>query len=568
MQKIIKKYWQNGVIPFLIIGGAFFSLLKFTWLKWGDLIVDVGREMYVPLEILSGKLLYRDIAYLYGPFSPYFNALLYKICGVSLYSLYLNGIITAAAVCFLIYRLSRIFLNIFFSTLAALNFLIVFAFGHYVYYGNYNFILPYTYAAVNAVVFALAAVHFFNRPGLCGFFIFLALLAKVEVGLAVFIAVSCASILQPTIPKFRIRMLFPLLSAAAVYAVFFLSIPDSALRQFVLDRIFLNMDSGYIFTRWMSGIGDFRQNLLLIFKSILGYIFLAGLFLCGAFFAGRLRRFQYRLFILAACAALALFFIKKSFPFDWQFRPLPLICLMVTAVSIYRKQPLLFCLSAFSFLLLVRVLFFVRPGHFGFYLVVPALAAYYIFFISIIPSFFAGGPAARAFYNTGLALVFIFFIAGHFGLSRFSYQSRTLEVSTNRGTIYTFNNPRERNIRSLIAYLLDNTRPAETLVVFPEGLPVNFLAGRANPLAYNTFTPIDLVTKGVSEEIIQGLESQRVDYIAINQRELSEFGCRAFGIDYAQPLWGYIKNNYTLIKRFGPFPYTTDEFGIALFKRR
>ncbi|MDI6606249.1 MAG: hypothetical protein QME65_03800 [Candidatus Omnitrophota bacterium] len=78
MQKIIKKYWKNGSLCFLFIAAICACLLRLSWLKWGDLIIDIGNEMYIPREILLGKVLYRDIYYYHGPFSVYFNAFLYN----------------------------------------------------------------------------------------------------------------------------------------------------------------------------------------------------------------------------------------------------------------------------------------------------------------------------------------------------------------------------------------------------------------------------------------------------------------------------------------------------------
>ena len=37
------------------------------------LMIDFGRELYVPWQLNEGKALYRDIAYFHGPFSPYLN---------------------------------------------------------------------------------------------------------------------------------------------------------------------------------------------------------------------------------------------------------------------------------------------------------------------------------------------------------------------------------------------------------------------------------------------------------------------------------------------------------------
>ena len=42
-------------------------------------IIDCGREVYYPQEILNGKVLYKDLFNIYGPFAYLFNAFLYKI---------------------------------------------------------------------------------------------------------------------------------------------------------------------------------------------------------------------------------------------------------------------------------------------------------------------------------------------------------------------------------------------------------------------------------------------------------------------------------------------------------
>jgi hypothetical protein len=61
------------------------ALAWYTWATWGDIQIDCGREIYVPLEILRGKLIYRDIFYPYGPLAPYAGALLIAVFGPHLF---------------------------------------------------------------------------------------------------------------------------------------------------------------------------------------------------------------------------------------------------------------------------------------------------------------------------------------------------------------------------------------------------------------------------------------------------------------------------------------------------
>ncbi|MFH0763226.1 MAG: hypothetical protein V1925_04995 [Candidatus Omnitrophota bacterium] len=552
--------------------------------------------MYIPLELASGKLLYRDICYVYGPFPPYFNALLYKIFSPSLYTLLAGGILTTCLASFLIYKISRLFLNILFSTFAVLTFLTVFAFGHYVYLGNYNFILPYTYAATGGLLLALSAFYFFSlallksRPRykyLGCLFVTLASLSKIEIGIAIAFSLAAVSVFNALafkakpfskpgalINQLAFYMLIPLIISAGVYGLFLASITKPALRNFIFDLVFLNVNSGYIFTRWMSGLSDLTVNLLIILKSSLAYLILVIVFSAAGALTGRITR----LLAGGLLIPLVLFFINKYFPFDWQYRPLPIILFIIMLMSICgllrRQDPaerknniLLLAFSLFSLMLMFRMLFFARAAHFGFYILAPGMAAYYIFFLKLIPGRLPY-RINRNFYYTAFIIVFSFFILKHLGLSRFCYENRTLEISAPRGRMRVFNTARENRCRELIAYLKANTEKESSLVVFPEGLPINFLAERKNPLHYYTYVPINLASKGVVEDIIKEMESEKINYVALNQRDTREFGCRAFGIDYAQPIWEYIKNNYTLIKQFGPFPYTTEEFGIALFKRK
>lgn len=62
---------------------TFFLLTWLTWRKWPDILIDFGRELYVPWRLIQGEVLYRDLAYLNGPFSPYLNALWFRLFGDS-----------------------------------------------------------------------------------------------------------------------------------------------------------------------------------------------------------------------------------------------------------------------------------------------------------------------------------------------------------------------------------------------------------------------------------------------------------------------------------------------------
>src|SRR5262245_32872347 len=63
-----------------------------SWGTWPDVLVDFGRELYVPWQLAQGKVLYRDIAHFNGPLSSYVNALWFSLFGVSLRTIVLCNI--------------------------------------------------------------------------------------------------------------------------------------------------------------------------------------------------------------------------------------------------------------------------------------------------------------------------------------------------------------------------------------------------------------------------------------------------------------------------------------------
>jgi hypothetical protein len=107
--------------------------------------VDFGRELYTPWQIASGRVLYRDIASLFGPFSQYVNALWFRLFGVSLTTLIIANITIFALFVYGLRHLVITSCDRFTASIACLVVLCLFGFSQYVDIGNYNFITPYSH---------------------------------------------------------------------------------------------------------------------------------------------------------------------------------------------------------------------------------------------------------------------------------------------------------------------------------------------------------------------------------------------------------------------------------------
>ena len=63
--------------------------------KWSDAIIDSGREWIVPDALSRGELLYRDVVYWFGPFTPYFQAAFFRAFGSGFGTLVLSGAVAS-----------------------------------------------------------------------------------------------------------------------------------------------------------------------------------------------------------------------------------------------------------------------------------------------------------------------------------------------------------------------------------------------------------------------------------------------------------------------------------------
>ena len=84
---------DKGIIFYLVL--LFIILLPFFYFKQGLLLIDTGREFYIPQQMLDGNVLYKDIYNIYGALSYQFNAVLMAIFGQKLNVLYNAGIINS-----------------------------------------------------------------------------------------------------------------------------------------------------------------------------------------------------------------------------------------------------------------------------------------------------------------------------------------------------------------------------------------------------------------------------------------------------------------------------------------
>ena len=142
----------------VVIAVAGIAALAWTWRTWPDVLVDFGRELYVPWRLAAGQVLYRDVAYFNGPLSPYWNSFWFRLFGVSFTTLIVSNLLCVAALTAMLYAILREIGSTLSATIACVVFVLLFAFGNLVPNGNYNFMAPYSHDLTHGLLLAVAAL--------------------------------------------------------------------------------------------------------------------------------------------------------------------------------------------------------------------------------------------------------------------------------------------------------------------------------------------------------------------------------------------------------------------------
>jgi hypothetical protein len=192
----------NGVTftALFVLIAIWATLMRATWARWGDLTVDSGHEMYVPALLAAGKMLYRDVWFMFGPAAPYFNSYLFRLFGVHLNVLYWAGSLAALASAIFLY-LTGMSLGSWIIGWTTGTILLIEAFEP----GLFCFPLPYSFAAVYGCLCACVFLWLMVKAILSGRWAWLlgagtvaavALLLKFEFGLACYGTILLLTIAQ------------------------------------------------------------------------------------------------------------------------------------------------------------------------------------------------------------------------------------------------------------------------------------------------------------------------------------------------------------------------------------
>ncbi len=587
------------------IGGY---MLSISWLKWPDIQVDFGDQLYIPWQLSNGMVLYQDYTQPYGPLSPYLYSLLFKAFGTSIMTIIIFNILLIIVLSYLVYRIFFETADIIVATFAVTVFFGIFAFSQYVGVGNYNFVTPYSYNLTHGVILSFFSIYVFLRYikkpksiwlGIVGFSIGLVFLCKIEVFLAVSLSMVAGILMFFIISRLQLGIIIKqsgvLILGFSIPFVFFLiffsqympikNAVSSILTEYVAVSSNPVTSSTYPFYLNIIGKNKPIFNLVMLFKTAGWYVLVFSIFVIAAFVLNKFSvtsRKNFLGIIKIGIAVVSIPFLLIQINWFDMARALPLAMLIASIyyfISLIRhredKQKVtkllpLFVLAVFSGLLLLKIVLNTHIYHYGFALTMPASLLIVMALLYHIPQFIG-----NKFGNADYVRILGIFLVGvilflHINTSRQIYAQKTFPVGSGGDIILTRKpeiSPRGAIMKLTLEKISEIVKPNQTLLVLPRGNTLNYLARRVNPTLSGKYIPPYFSMLG-EEKVLGEVKDGSPDYIVLIEWDSTEHGARYFGKDYAVKLYTWIMENYTQVAKIGNEPFTGKGFGTVIMKRK
>lgn len=528
--------------------------------KWCDAVVDVGSEWIIADTLARGGVLYRDVVYWFGPFTPYFESAFFRVFGSSFETLVIAGVVgSIAAFAALLIALRQgtdrrsalLWAGI---AVPALMFMpysggSLLGMGHRMWHAATFSLLAGTVVSRRDFVRrpALAAL----AGALCGF----SGLCRTEWG----IATVCACLLGVVVPRPRAREAWR--SAAILSGVAALSWvavvglfvgwagPESVLKDGRLFLVGLPPETKRFLWQF-SGLSDPGHGVVTLVYSAALWIAVLLLMPLAASRPMDIARGRLRLLLLAICSATLLL--------SWQagasigaaaMSAAPIATLAAVSVGVAGiaggRSTLLIVFGTLGFLLSLRRVFDIRDSG---YVAPPTLFAIVCtagLLRLVILRHLQGSERRVTWRNSrrALLLVCVFFFVSR--ARHYLSDNRVPLVGT--GNTLSVTPQLAGEIAGLLRQIETRTRPQDGLVVLPEGAVLNYLTGRLNPTRYKLLIP-GYLTRQNEAEVVRALRRNPPGAIVIWSGPTEGYGYRFFGEDYGLLVQKWIEKQYEFVK--------------------
>ena len=583
-----------------LVGVLFILFAALTWRKWPDFLIDFGVQLYVPWRINEGQVLYRDLFYMSGgPLSQYFNALLFKIFGVSFSTLIWANLVFAAGLLVIVYRRFLAVSDALTATTICLGLVTVFIFANYTLIGNYNYIAPYTHDTVHGVLLSILVVGLLYdwvvRPrlrlaclaGLGAGFVFL---TKPDIFIAL-MATAAAAVVIHWVGRRETRVIAKSLAGFAAaflvpplfFFLFFLRVEDwrSSVHSVVFGWVPLlatKVPHNPYYARF-SGMDHPADHLREMATQFLCAGLLIGAYAIFFRLLGRWAALNARWrWLVWLILILPLLVCARWYEWTSCGASLPLWCVTIIACLAWRLRrapcapefafPLLW--TVFALMLTAKMGLLCRVWHYGFALAMPAFSATVYFLTWLLPRLLEERYQAPAKYFRAMFLpVLLLGFTLLWGVSEYMYSFKRQPLGSGGDQIVTFGPSVAKGDAMKIAldWINRNVPTNATLAVVPTGITLNYLARRVNPTPCLFWDPNLLDVCGQAE-MTRRFEAHPPDYVLLVGGSHMEWNFTCFGSDPADgaEVINWIRTNYKGVLVVEHEPLRDGEFGLEFLK--
>lgn len=508
---------------------------------YSNIIIDVGREVYYPVQILKGKVLYQDLFNIYGPFSYLFNAGLIKLFGTKLSSFYGAGIVCSYLIVTAVYLISKQF----FSSLLSFSIGILTVVTGICTPLIFNFTFPYSWAMVYGLLCFLYSLYFLLKSKEKENFIYLSsFLAGVSAAnkyefllYGIFVIVyAFTKSLKTGGKSLAVFSVVPLFSFGILAAQ---GLTSNAL--FNTFKITSGMAKSHTLEYFYQNVGIFyhKKTFLFLAKSFLK----TAIPFAGMIYGAYLHERQKWLIYVSAITFASLNYNNINSVFFF----LPLLLLITTVFSYkkFKENPSLLIVAVSGICVSIKFFWGLLEGSYGTYVLGTVVLAFLALFFSYVP---------KHFEKTAAAFILIY---------SFLCLNNVLPLNLTRVEGFPLYTGKEisQSTSELLEYIKTNTKPSDKIVVLPEGMVINFLTQRDSDDWYNSLIPLYLEVFG-EKSFVEHYKKSMPEYFIFNNQTTADYGFDYICKDYAVNFCRFVSENYTLNR------VISNGFNYLVYKRK
>lgn len=570
------------LVSFLII----FLINLFLFICYNGnatLFVDTSRELYVPMAMNDGGVLYKDIFNVYAPLGYQLNAIFLKLFGENINTFFNIGFINSTLILWGLFLLIRFVVKG--SSLYKIAIVSFIAASCLYCTSSTNYIFPYSYSlvyALSAFIWSLVSILYFVKKGNNKYLYFAALLygtsiaCKYEFCAFIFVLLGICIYKKVPIKTILISIFFMFLVPVLSFADLFIKgVTFEDLRIAIINILLLSkaksVNTLYKYLGFIPNLATLKINGLYFIKT---FFFLVLMF-CSFYLFNRFNKLLCKytnnivsMFITSFIGVTFLLLIFKfiiptlvesnAFYFSW-IGIFTLVLFLFKWKKILSENKYLFILFVSAILCSAKCIFNISFNSYGTYFFPLLFICNILYFTEIAVSLDENDKKVyRCLFMIILTVFFLLFFISN--SERINIIFENTKYNFYKGYLYP-EKLYSNSVYSVIRYIKENTKPDDTVLVLPEGAMINFFTDRKSHNKFYYLIPPNIEIFG-EENIVKELEEDLPNYLVIQPMSFTNFNETYFCESFGNKICNLIPQYYEPPTVFGK------DFWMAIYKKK